>query len=83
MHTDVLSSSRIEEKTILIHCAQRTLHPFCVVSHSLQFLNQVHLPTPSEPEHFTTAILGARDNAMMTVTFHDGSFMLLQPSTDR
>ena len=31
--TDVLSSSRIEEKTILIR-AQRTLHPFCLVSHS-------------------------------------------------
>ena len=33
-YTDVLSSSRIAEKTILIHCAQRTLHPFCVVSHA-------------------------------------------------
>ena len=34
LHTDFLSSSRVREENISHPCAQRTLHLFCVVSHS-------------------------------------------------
>ena len=42
--TDVLGPSRIAEKTtLIIHWLKRTLHPFCVVSHSCMVAEQVFL----------------------------------------
>ena len=43
LHTDVLSSSRIREENNSHPCAQRTLHPFCVVSHSCMVAEPVFL----------------------------------------